>query len=649
VTELAEAARRKATLSGPSTLGPAGPSTPGPRGPATPSFPRSGYSPAPPASNTAVELAGSDDFFLGHGERRTRREYRYEVGGDFDFESIDLGELTPAQIDALCERRTQRILQDCRRHDGEHPRDMFFRFWGDNPFELARLDNQSTFGVDVDTASYALARRYLQGGNLPTKAQIRTEEFVNYFKPDLAPPSEGDFRIHTELATSRFGNEPGAPSQRWMLRVGVRGREVAPEDRKPLALTFVVDTSGSMKEGNRLELVKHALRLLVGQLHGSDSIAIVGFNNSASLILPLTSAQNRGLIEAAIYGLSPNGGTNAESGLRLGYEVASAGLTPGAHNRVVLLSDGVANIGQTDQDRVNADVKRRRDEGIYLNTIGVGMSNHNDVFLEQLANKGDGLCNYVDSAAEARRALVDNFMGAFEPIARDVKIQVEFDSNQVYRYRLLGYENRAIADADFRNDVVDAGEIGAGHQVVALYELELTGSQSSEPLATVRLRWKEPTGPGRDPLEDGATEMAQPVSFSSATTWEGAPQGYRRSALVAQFAEILRRSVHARSDSLDELMAETSKLVGPMGDSDLLEFLTLLQTSRELILRHTPQYDDLSHCIDSIRRNRILHAQYEELRRTEKVAVLSELEHANQELEQRIRDLIRKELQEKLR
>ena len=654
-----ERARKKVAASGPGSPGPSGPSTPSSA--ATPparglvaGLGGGGGAPAPPTEGVPVVAEFLDALGYAGADVRGRHEHFYgdtSPGLEFSFDRNDSGrvELTPAQIDELCERRTQRILQDCRRKQGERPRDMFFRFWGDNPYVLARLDNQSTFGVDVDTASYALARRTIHGGNLPEKAQIRTEEFVNYFKPDLAPPTEGVFAIHTELAPSRFGNAGDAPSQRWMLRVGVRGKEVAAEERKPLALTFVVDTSGSMKEGQRLELVKHALRLLVSQMHPGDSIAIVGFNNSAGVILPMTSAQSRGVIEAAIYGLQPNGGTNAEGGLKLGYEVASAGLTTGAHNRVVLLSDGVANIGQTDQDRINGDVQRHRDSGIYLNTIGVGMNNHNDAFLEQLANKGDGICNYVDSSAEARRALVDNFTGAFEPIARDVKIQVEFDKSQVYRYRLLGYENRAIADADFRNDAVDAGEVGAGHQVVALYELELTGGQTSEPLATVRLRWKEPTGPGRDPLEDGASEVEQPVTFNIATTWEAAPAGYRRSAIVAQFAEILRRSVHARSDSLDELIAETSNLVAQTQEADLIEFLSLLQTGRALILQNTPKYDDLTSCIDSIRRNRILRAQYEELRKSENLAVLTELERANDELERRIEELIRNEIQGQLR
>ena len=575
----------------------------------------------------------SDDFYLGFGQARVPAKR----------------ELTPAEIDELCRYRVDRILQGCRRHPHEKPSAMFYRFWGDNPFVLATIDNQSTFGVDVDTASYALARRYLTEGHLPQKAQIRTEEFVNYFKPDVAAPLEENFAIHTDLAPSRFGRNEGAGSQRWMMRVVVRGREVSATERKPVNLTFVVDTSGSMKENDRLELVKHALRLLTTQLDVGDSIAIVAFSNEARMVLPMTSMANRGVVEAAIFGMQPNGGTNAEGGLRLGYEVATAALAPGLTHRVVLLSDGVANIGQTDQNRLNTDVKRNRDLGIYLNTIGVGMNNHNDVFLEQLANKGDGLCNYIDSAVEAKRALVDNFTGAIEPIARDVKIQVEFDKTQVYRHRLLGYENRAIADVDFRNDAIDAGEIGSGHQVVALYELEMTGIESSEPMATVRLRWKQPIGVGRDPLEDTATEIAQPVSFASAGSWEGASGGYQRSVLVAQFAEILRRSVHARGDSLDELIAESAKLDATLADPDFTEFVALLQKSRELILRHIPRHDDLTLCIDAIRRNRILHAQYEELRRDEKRAVIDELERQNAQLEARIRELIKGEIRGEVR
>lgn len=671
---------------GPSTPGPsgpsaAGPSSPGPSGPSSPGPAKRGLN-SPGAAGAPAsggrgrskgKLSASTAAPAATPELRARVELRAQpdtmtleaLGGlgyfgsdeELDRDGGDLFfgdgrraiELTPAQVDALCKERVEVILRSCRRIPGELPRDMFFRYWGDNPFELARLDAQSTFSVDVDTASYALARRYLTDGLLPEKAQIRTEEFVNYFKPDVPAPQEETFAVHTDLTPSRFGASPDAETQRYMMRVVVRGREVAVEERGPLALTFVVDVSGSMREGGRLELVKHSLRLLAAQLDGNDSISIVAFSNEARVVLPMTSAANRGLIEAAVYGLQPDGGTNAEAGLRLGYEMAATALTSGVQNRVVLLSDGVANLGQTDQDRINGDVKARRDSGIYLNTIGVGMNNHNDTFLEQLADKGDGLCNYVDSAVEARRALVENFTGAFEPIARDVKIQVEFDPSQVTRYRLLGYENRAIADADFRNDAVDAGEVGAGHQVVALYELELSGAASEAPLAEVRLRWKAPTGAGRDPREDSATERSFAVSDSMLTSFEGASAGYKRSVYVAQFAEILRRSVHARGDSLDELIAEAVRLAPQLGDADFDELVAMMQKSRALILQHAPRHDTLSTCIDSIRRNEILRAQYDELRQSQSQEVLAELERQNRELEARIEELIRGELEAQLK
>jgi Ca-activated chloride channel family protein len=649
--------------SGPGTPGPGSPGPSGaPTGPASagPSSP----GPAAPKKSLGLALEPNDSRSKGAPEPSlTGKEgvYRFEVVEEEAEELEDSVDgflnddepMSEAEFEALCRDRAELLLHDCRRLPDERPQDMFFRFWGDNPFVLTRLDAQSTFSVDVDTASYALARRYLMEGHLPEKAQVRTEEFVNYFRPDLEPPREGTFAIHTELAPSRFGQDEGAPGQRWMLRVGLRGREVAREERAPVALTFVVDTSGSMRRENRMELVKHALRLLVAQLDAQDSIALVAFENSARLVLPMTSAQSRGIIEAAIHGLQPGGGTNAEGGLMLGYEVAAQGLTQGASNRVVLLSDGVANIGETDQDRINEAVRRRREAGIFLNTIGVGLGNHDDDFLEQLADRGDGLCNYVDSEVEARRALVDNFVGAFEPIARDVKLQVEFDPEQVTAYRLLGYENRDIADADFRNDAVDAGEVGAGHQVVALYELELTGRRVAAPMAEVRVRWKAPTGPGRDPLEDAAVEASRPVRFESATTFEAASRGYRRSVLVAQFAEFLRRSVHAREDSLDELIAEARALRAPIGspeaDADFDEFVGLLERSRELVLSSRPVEDDLARCVDAVRRNRILRAQLEELRREENQSVIAELEEQNAELEGRIRELLRVQLEAEFR
>jgi Ca-activated chloride channel family protein len=555
--------------------------------------------------------------------------------------------LTPQERDQLLDSQCRYILNRCRSQPNERPRDMYFRFWGDNAFQLALLEPQSTFSADVDTASYALARRYINEGQLPEKAQVRTEEFVNYFKPDVAAPREGTFAIQTELAPSRFSND----ANRTMLRVVVRGREVTKQERKPLALTFVIDCSGSMIEQNRLEMVKHAIRLLLTQLDGNDSIAIVAFSSDARMILPMTSASRRDLIESALQPLKPENSTNSEAGLKMGYEAALAGLNANANNRVVFLSDGVANVGETDPQKLAEGVKRIREKGIYLNSIGVGMNNHNDALLEQLADKGDGVCNYIDSEDEAKRVMVDNFTGAMETIARDVKIQVEFDPARVERYRLLGYENRFIANKDFRNDKIDAGEVGAGHQVCALYELELANSGAQDvaqkPLATVRLRWKAPRDVKRPDANEEASEIERPVLASSMTSYEGASFGYKRAVIVAQFAEFLRRSSHARGRSFDDLIAEAQKLEKQGDDRDVAELVTLLEKSRSLILASLPQCDELCQTIDVIRKNQILRAEHDMLSLERDQKTLDELAKQNAELEARIRELLRRKLEAK--
>jgi len=684
----------------PSAIG--GPGTPGPAGPTSPSpfdssrhnrsigigggaggksggtygsrFGSSGRASKQPAAGRGVHLyftegsvaqdrvvAGSDSFFLGQGEPVIRDHEIMEIEEDEPeitgglIEDLDGGASSKERARARAlelqrqqaELHSQRIIDSCRAFPDEQPSSMFFRFWGDNPFIQTSLDSQSTFGVDVDTASYTLARRYLADGVLPEKAQIRTEEFLNYFKPDVAAPTDGVFRVETELAPSRFGGTDG----KYMLRVTVRGKEVSREERQPLNLTFVVDVSGSMNQGNRLETVKHGLRLLTAQLDANDSIALVAYSKEARIVLPMTSAASRTLIEEAIHGLSAGGGTNAEAGLKMGYAAAADQVSGGRNHRVVLLSDGVANIGQTDQDRINADIKKFRDRGIYLNTIGVGMDNHNDVFLEQLANKGDGICNYIDDEKEARRALVENFTGAFEPIARDVKIQVEFESSIVKRYRQIGYENRAIADADFRNDAVDAGEVGAGHQVTALYELELEpGAELVKgALAQVRLRWKEPTGADRDPAEDSATERAWASTLNSAVSLEGASYGFRRAICVAQFAELLRRSEHARQDSLDDVIAEAQRLERehlagtPGADDDFIEFIAMMERSKEVIINGlNSRRSPLDDCVRELQVRRYRHHSC--IKSPGDGAEVKALEGEIAELEDKVRELMLEQL-----
>jgi len=427
----------------------------------------------------------------------------------------------------------------------------------------------------------------------------------------------------------------------------VRGKDLSKVERKPMNLTFVVDVSGSMREQDRLEMVKHAIRLLVTQLDQYDKIAIVKFSTDAQRVLGLTPVSDRAAIESAIMPLTPEGSTNSNAGLELGYGVALGGLDPNATNRVVFLSDGVANVGETDPNKIAERVKPMREKGIYLNTIGVGMNNHNDVLLEQLADKADGMCTYIDTPDEAKKQLVDNFSGAFQPIARDVKIQVEFDPAQVLRYRLLGYENRAIADADFRNDKVDAGELGAGHQVTALYEIERQSNATSDkPLATVRLRWKEPRNFGTNPEQDVATEISQTVSAGQAKTFEAAGQGYRKAVLAAQFAEILRRSVHARGDSLDDLLNESLKLQKEIpDDADFREFVLLVSKSKDAILRTMPACDELCQAIDQVREFEYRRQQLASLQRDLDQATLDALRRQNDDLEVRLRDLVRRRLE----
>ena len=485
------------------------------------------------------------------------------------------------------EQRLADYLSDCVRRPGESLRDMFFRHWGQRPFVDASVDPLSTFGADVDSASYTLTRRMLLEGILPSKAQVRTEEFVNYFDAGLEAPLEETFAIHTDLGPAAFAPEG---SGTWMLRVGVAGRDVSDAERKPMALTFVVDTSGSMRNGDRLELVKNALRQLVTKLDSRDQVAIVRFSNEAAVVLPATNAAQRGVIEAAIAVLEPKGGTNVERGLELGYDLAVDALLEDANNRVVFLSDGVGNIGETDQERLVERVADRRAKGVYLNTIGFGIENHNDMFLEQLANRGDGLCNYVDSELEARRALVENFTGAFETIARDVKIQVEFDPRKVGRYRLLGYENRAIADREFRQDAVDAGEVGAGHTVVALYELEdVDLASDGGALATVRVRYKEPFDASLDrdadefepPADEVATEIEATVTADGASwSFETLPPAFAAAQCSAQLAEVLRRSAFTRGDSIDALDERLSATADRFTDEAFRELAGLIGTNR---------------------------------------------------------------------
>ena len=423
--------------------------------------------------------------------------------------------------------------------------DVFFKGFGTNPFIDTEDDAFSTFGMDVDTASYAVMRRFLRDGLLPPPEAVRVEEFVNAFDYNYAPPTNEAFAIHLEGAPSKFGE--GKRLQ--LLKIGVQGRVIPDIDRKDAILTFVIDVSGSMNMENRLELVKRALTLLLEQLGPSDKVGIVVYGTNARVVLPHTGIANRRHILRAIRGLGTEGSTNAEAGLRMGYELALQNSKPDCINRVILCSDGVANVGKTGPDAILKEIRTYVKEGVTLTTVGFGMGNYNDILMEQLANKGNGSYVYVDTLAEAKRIFVEDLTGTLQIIAKDAKVQVEFNSETVSRFRLLGYENRRLAHEDFRNDTVDAGEVGAGHSVTALYEIKLHENADGK-LATVSIRHENPdTG--------NVTEINRSISTDALKgSFEETTSAFQLAASVAEFAEILRGSFWAQEGSL-EIVRET--------------------------------------------------------------------------------------------
>ncbi len=375
--------------------------------------------------------------------------------------------------------------------NGEPYELMYFDHTGVNPFVATEDDSLSTFAVDVDNASYTVARRYINGGSLPPQDAIRVEEFVNFFRAGYSKQSEDVFAINLDGAPSRFG------SGYQLVRVGLQGKIVPADNRKPANLVFLVDISGSMARENRLGLVKHSLRILLDELREGDRVGIVVYGSHAEVRLVPTDITQRETILSAIDGLRTNGATNAYDGLQMAYHMARKSYQSHQLNRVILCSDGVANMGGSTQAEVMLEqIRQASDKGITLSTIGFGMGNYNDVLMEKLADQGDGNYYYVDQPKEAERVFRENLTGLLQTIARQVKVQVAFDDAAVKRWRLLGYENRDVADRDFRNDDVDAGEVGAGHQVTALYEIKLVDGLAENTeghrLGEVHLRYEMP-------------------------------------------------------------------------------------------------------------------------------------------------------------
>jgi len=415
-----------------------------------------------------------------------------------------------------------------------------------NPWVMADRDALSTFGLDVDTASYALCKRYIRGGFLPPVGAVRMEEFINAF--DYAYPQQNDatFAVHAEGMPSPF-----APAGRdlTLLKIAVKARTVGRDQRRAAHIVFVIDASASMGQADRLPQVQAAMRLLVDKLSEADRVSVVTCANEARLHMEAVSAREKDSIRQALDAIQPAGPTNLLAGLRLGYAMARRAFVAGQINQVVLCSDGVANVGATEAKDVLDEVDGDRRQGITLTCVGVGYGAYNDAFLESLANRGDGRYVFLDSSEQAREDLVGQLAATLQTVARDARIQVQFDPARVRRYRLIGYENRDIEDNRFRDDTVDAGEVGSGQCSTALYELELVSSagRGRGNLGTVFVRYRNSeTGQ----IEEISRSLAD--SLIRRQTIEENPRFFL-AAVVARFAEWLRQSEHAQGTNLKDV------------------------------------------------------------------------------------------------
>ena len=461
----------------------------------------------------------------------------------------------------------------------------------ENDWRAVSRDPLSTFGIDVDPASYSNVRRFVRDGAAPPRDAVRIEELVNYFSYDYPDPTgEHPFAVVTEV-----GAAPWNPRHQ-LVHVGIQGRRMPDADLPPSNLVFLVDVSGSMSDPDKLPLVKASLRLLVEELDGDDRVALVVYAGAAGLVLDATPGDRREAILDAIERLEAGGSTAGAAGIQLAYDVARRNFIPGGNNRVILATDGDFNVGVSSQGELVQLIEARRREGTFLTVLGFGRGNLADARMEQLANHGNGNYAYIDGLLEARKVLVQEMGGTLFTIAKDVKLQVEFNPQRVYAYRLIGYENRLLAAEDFADDRKDAGELGAGHSVTALYEVVPVGAESSvdvgevaglryqrpesEPvvafsgeLMNVNIRYKRPDGEQSVLLSHAVRAPARDARPSD---------DFRFAAAVAEFGMVLRASEHRGRSSVDGVLTLARGSLGEDPHGHRRAFLRLVEDYRRL-------------------------------------------------------------------
>jgi Ca-activated chloride channel family protein len=460
----------------------------------------------------------------------------------------------------------------------------------ENPFYEAARVPLSTFSIDVDTASYSNTRRFLRNGQLPPKDAVRIEELINYFSYDYPQPAgDAPFSITSEVAACPWN------TGRRLVHIGLQGKRVRREDLPPANLVFLLDVSGSMNAPDKLPLVKSSLRMLAEQLSARDRLSIVVYAGSSGLVLPATPGDRRGEILAALDALEAGGSTNGGEGIHLAYRIAAENFLRGGINRVILATDGDFNVGTTSEGELARLIEEKRRTGVFLSVLGFGTGNVKDATMEMLADKGNGNYAYIDDVQEARKVLGEQLGGTIATIAKDVKIQVEFNPRQVAAYRLIGYENRLLRDQDFNDDAKDAGEIGAGHTVTALYEVvpygqkfenpgvdalkyqrpaEVSANANSKELLTIKVRYKDPDASDSKLLSEWVADTG--------TTIESASDNFKFSSAVAGFGMLLRDSKYKGDARYADIARLARAAAGADAQGYRTEFVQLVERAHAL-------------------------------------------------------------------
>ncbi|EPE00676.1 vWA domain-containing protein [Capnocytophaga sp. oral taxon 336] len=454
-------------------------------------------------------------------------------------------------------------------------------------FKSTATDPVTTFSADVDKASYSNVRRMINYGQKPDEDTVRIEELINYFDYNYTPPAEGS---KTPLnATTTLSSCPWNPDN-YLLRIGLQAKKIDLTKAPPSNIVFLIDTSGSMDSPNKMPLLKASFKLLLDNLRSEDRIAIVVYASQTGVLLPSTSAKEKKKISKVIDDLVASGSTAGGAGLQTAYKVAKKNFLPKGNNRIILATDGDFNVGISSRDKLQRLVEEERNNGIYISVLGYGMGNYRDDMAETIADKGNGNYAYIDNLTEAKRVLVNEFGGTLYTVAKDVKLQLEFNPQYVKEYRLVGYENRALANEDFEDDKKDAGEIGAGHTVTALYELVPAKGATTDglryqkqvekgfanELAFLKIRYKDPV------LKDAkSVEESTPIPFTL-TEFAKTDDDYRFASAVAEWGMLLRNSKYKAKSSYSQVLDLAKNAIGKDEEGYRKEFIRLVEVSEKL-------------------------------------------------------------------